>query len=119
MMSFMREGGVGMWFVLALGLLSLAAAVRFAMAPDEKRVATVRSLTWATLFNTVGAIIAGFAAVGSHVPANAEWAMSPKIHLIVMVGISEALANGILGFALLSLTWLVMAVGHRRLAALG
>ena len=61
------------------------------------------------------AVVSGFAAVGSKVPAHPEWANSPKIHLIVMEGISESLAGGILGFCLLSLTWMVMAVGHRRL----
>jgi predicted metal-binding membrane protein len=87
------------------------------MAPDPKRVEAVRSLTWATLFSIAASVVAGFSAVGSKIPANPEWAASPKIHLIIMEGISESLAGGILGFALLSLTWMVMAVGHRRLAA--
>lgn len=116
MMDFMRAGGMAMWFVLLFGGISLGAAIRFAFGPDPRRVDAVRSLTWATLFSTCTSVVAGFAAVGSKVPARPEWANSPKIHLIVMEGISESLAGGVLGFSLLTLTWLVMAVGHRRLA---
>ncbi len=115
MLEFMRAGGVGMWFVLLFGLISLGAAVHFALSPDPRRVDSVRDLTRATLFSVGAAMVSGFAAVGSKVPAHPEWAMSPKIHLIIMEGISESLAGGILGFCLLSLTWMVMAVGHRRL----
>ncbi len=79
MLEFMRVGGVGMWFVLAFGLLSLGSAARFSMSPDPKRVEAVRSLTWATLFSIAASVVAGFSAVGSKVPANPEWAASPKI----------------------------------------
>lgn len=116
MLELMRAGGVPMWFVLGLGLIALMAAVAFAVRPDERRVAAIRDLSWATLFSTAAAIVSGFAAVGYKVPANPDWANNPKIHLIVMEGISESLSGGILGFALLTLTWLVVAVGHRRLA---
>ena len=115
MIEFFREGGWGMWFVLIFGLTALGAALAFAARPDVRRVATIRDLTYATVFSTAAGIAAGFAAVGSHVPMNPEWANSPKIHLIVMKGISESLASGILGFTILALTWMVMAVGHRRL----
>lgn len=116
MLEFMRAGGIGMWFVLLFGGISLGAAIRFALGPDPRRVDAVRDLTFATLFSVGAAVVSGFAAVGSKVPARPEWANSPKVHLIVMEGISESLAGGVLGFALLSLTWMVMAVGHRRLA---
>lgn len=115
MLEFFRSGGWGMWFVLVFGGLSLAAALRFAVGPDPRRVDAVRDLTRATLFSIGAAIVSGFAAVGSHVPANPEWANSPKVHLIVMEGISESLAGGVLGFTMLSLTWMLMAIGHRRL----
>jgi len=116
MIEFFQAGGWGMWFVLIFGVLTLGAALVFAFRPDTRRVAAIRDLTLATVFSTVAGIVSGFAAVGSKVPANPEWANSPKIHLIVMQGISESLTNGILGFTILALSWMVMAVGHRRLA---
>jgi hypothetical protein len=74
------------------------------------------ALSRATLFSVLAGIVAGFSAVGSQIPARPEWANDPKVHLLVLQGISESLASGVLGFTLLSLTWMVMAVGHRRLA---
>jgi hypothetical protein len=115
MLELFREGGWSMFFVLTFGCVSFVAAVVFAIRPDPRRVDVVRALTRATVFSIAAGIVANIAAVGSHVPANPEWANSPKVHLIVMQGISESMAPGILGFTLLSLAWLVMAVGHRRL----
>lgn len=116
MMDFMREGGIGMWFVLLFGALAFGAAVAFAVRPDARKVAAIRDLTYATLFATFTGVTSGLAQVGSKVPATPEWANSPKIHLVVMEGIAESLASAILGLSLLAVTWLVMAVGHRRLA---
>jgi hypothetical protein len=116
MSDFFRAGGFPMWFVLVFGLIALGAAAAFARRPDPRRVDAIKALTWATLFSVGAGIVADIAAVGSKVPQNPEWANSPKIHLVIMEGISESMSPGILGFALLSLTWMVMAVGHRRLA---
>jgi hypothetical protein len=117
MSEFMKSGGYAMWFILIFGLLALAAAGLFAARPDQRRIETVRALSRATLFSVLTGIVAGLAAVGAQVPARPEWADSPRIHLIVMQGISESLANGVLGFTILSLVWMVMAVGYRRLAS--
>jgi hypothetical protein len=50
------------------------------------------------------------------VASTPEWANSPQVHLIVMEGIAESLAPAILGLMLLSLAWIIMAAGQRRLA---
>lgn len=116
MIEFFQAGGVAMWFVLLFGALSLVAAAAFAARPDPRRIDAVRSLSVATVFSIAAGIVADLAAVGSKVPAHPEWSVSPKIHLIVMQGIAESMTPGVLGFSLLALTWMVMAVGHRRLA---
>ncbi len=116
MIEFFKAGGLPMWFILLFGLLSLLAAGAFAVRPDPRRVETVRSLSYATVFSIAAGIVADLATVGSKVPAHLEWSVSPKIHLIVMQGIAESLTPGVLGFSLLSLTWMLMAIGHRRLA---
>jgi hypothetical protein len=116
MIELMRAGGIFMIFVLGFGLITFGAAIHFAIRPDLRRVETVRALTLATLFSVAAGVIACIAKVGSTIPRIPEWASSPKIHLLVMEGISESMAPGILGFSLLALAWLVMAVGHRRLA---
>jgi hypothetical protein len=115
MLQLFREGGWAMFFVLAFGSLAFIAAVVFAARPHPGRIDVVRALTRATVFSIAAGIVADVAAVCSHVPANPEWANSPKIHLILLQGLGESMAPGILGFTILSLVWLVMAVGHRRL----
>lgn len=115
MLEMFKEGGWSMFFVVAFGAMAFVAAVVFAARPDPRRVEVVRSLTRATVFSIAAGIVADIAAVGHNVPANPEWANSPKIHLVLLQGIAESMAPGVLGFTLLSLVWLVMAVGHRRL----
>lgn len=117
MREFMQAGGYAMWMVLLFGLVGLGTSARFAWRPREGSVAVLRALSQAVLYASLSGMAAGFAAVASHVPANPEWAHSPDLALIVMAGIGESLANGILGFTILALMWLLSAVGARKLAA--
>lgn len=114
--EFMLEGGWSMWFVLAIGLVTLAMSVGFLKRPSAGQADIVRSFTRATVFSIATGLSVNIAAVGSKVPANPEWANSPQIHLIVMQGIAEAIAPSSLGFTLLALAWLVVAAGQRKLA---
>jgi hypothetical protein len=113
-LHFMGEGGWAMWFVLALGLATLALAAAFAREPGPKRRQAVRSLSLATSFGIMSSVALNLAAVGSKVPSIPELANHPRIELIVMTGVAESLAPAILGFALLSFGWLVVAFGERR-----
>jgi hypothetical protein len=113
---FMAEGGWGMWFVLAFGLITLAAAMGFARRPRPEGEPAVRSFSRATSFSAISSVCLNLAAVGSKVPNAPGIDQHPKVHFVVMVGISESLAPAILGGTLLSFAWLVMAVGQRRLA---
>src|SRR5690349_17779592 len=113
---FFLGGGWGMFFVLAFSVVTLAQAVAFARRPDAGHRAALDALSRATTCSVVGTVCLNLAAVGSHIPANPEWAHSPDLHLLVMEGIAESLAPAIMGFAFLALVWMVAAVGHRRLA---
>lgn len=115
MLEFMREGGFAMWVILLFGLGTLALAVAFAVKPRESAVHVLRSASRATLFATLTGLVAGLGAVFHKVPGNPDWAHSPDLHLIVMTGLGESLANAILGFSLLTLAWLAATVGMRRL----
>lgn len=115
MWRFLLSGGFGVWVVLLFGLLSLAAAVVFLVRPHERRLGVIRALSRATLYAIAAAVSAGLAAVGTKVPAHPQWAHSPDLPLVVMMGIAETLTNAILGFALLALVWFFVAVGRRRL----
>ena len=116
MPNFMREGGIGMWFILLFGGITMIGAVLFARRPDAGRLATLRAMTITTLLSAFTGFTAGLAkSVGSvtRIPLEAR----DRWPLFVMRGFSESCANLIFGFTLLTLAWLVIAVGLRRLAA--
>ena len=115
MIRFFKAGGAPMLVVLLLGLFTLAAAIAFMRKPQERHIGMIRGLSVATVFGVLGSMTANVAAVFSHVPANPKWSHSPDLPLIVMMGLGEALTPSILGFTMLSLAWLVTAVGVRRL----
>ncbi len=113
-LHFMGEGGWAMWFVLALGLVTLAVATALARDPAPKRRDVLCSFSLSTAFVIMSAVALNLAAVGSKVPNIPELANHPRLELIVMQGIAESLAPAILGFALLSFAWLIAAIGDRR-----
>jgi hypothetical protein len=115
MIEFFMAGGVSMWFLLLFGALTLAGAVLFARRPDATRLGAVKALSVATLCSVGAGTASDFAAVGYNVPQH--FADEPNIHMIVLTGIAESMSPAILGFAILSIAWLIVAVGHRRLRA--
>lgn len=116
MVQFFMNGGFPMWFILAFGLASLIGAVMFAARPDEIRLGSLRAMSWATGFASFAGFIAGVAvtfAACANLPAEeaGNW------HVYALMGTSESASNLILGASFLALTWLVIAIGLRRLAA--
>ena len=112
MLQLFQAGGVAMWFLLIFGVLTLVGAVLFARKPDAQRLAAVRALRGATLCSVGAGTASDFAAVGYNVPEH--FADEPNVHMIVLTGIAESMSPAILGFAILSIAWLIVAVGHRR-----
>ena len=110
----MHDGGWGMWFVLAFGLVTLAAAAGFARSPTSARLAAVRSLSLATWFAVLSTVSIDLAKVATSVANIPQLRDDPRPYLILLQGISESLAPATLGFALLSFAWIMVAIGQRR-----
>ena len=113
MMGFMQQGGLSMWLILVLGLLTLAVAVSFAVTPTERKLSMIRPLSLATVFSVLGGIAADLGATMKALSSSPEYMASPAA---LLAGIGESMVPGILGFTLLSLAWLVAAAGLRRQA---
>ncbi len=111
----MNAGGAPAWFVALFGIIALLSAIQFAYRPSSQRLEFVRHVSRATLWSTLAGIVADLAAVFFHVPHHPEWSKSPTIHLIVMEGLAESMAPGILGFTLLALVAFITAFGVRRM----
>lgn len=111
MVEFMKAGGWSMWFVLILGLATLAAAILFVARRELGKLALVRALSLATLFAIASGLCANVAAVMTYAT---DHALEGELVEVVMHGLAESLAPGILGFTMLSISWLLVAVGTRR-----
>jgi hypothetical protein len=110
MVELMKAGGWSMWFVLVFGLGALAASVLFVLKSDLRKLAMIRALSLATVFAIAAGLCANVAAVLTFASRGSE----PDLHLIITAGLAESLAPGILGFTMLSISWLLVAVGTRR-----
>lgn len=111
--EFWQAGGFGMYQVAIFGGIVLAAAGTFAWRPDARKVPFLRTMTVATLLAIAGALASNVGMVLYSVPQRFE---QPRWVEVTYQGLFESLTPAILGFALLSVAWLVKAVGMRRLA---
>ena len=112
MVAFFVAGGWSMWFTLLFGVLAVVSAGFFVRRGQKRHLAVLRALTAATAFMSVAGCAADFSAVMWKVPK--LFGDDPKLPLIVMQGLGEAVTPATLGFSLLSVAWLLVAVGVRR-----
>lgn len=108
------------WFVVVVGLATIAVAITFALRPTERTLAVLRPLCAATLFSALAAFLLGIAnglvALGRALDRATDAAASAGVWRMFIDGLAESPAPLILGFALVSVSWLLVAVGLRRQA---
>ncbi|HEX3775023.1 MAG TPA: hypothetical protein VHV51_11200 [Polyangiaceae bacterium] len=119
MLTLIQEGGFPMWFLLAFSLLTLISGARFASAPNSTRLQAALALGVATLFTTLTAICADLAEVGHNATSYLARHPEESLSSVILQGIAEALSPAILGFTVLALSALIIALGcYRRLLTL-
>jgi len=116
MVQFFIDGGVPMLFVLALGLVGLTSAARFMRSPDRRKVPAVVALSVATFFAAATGVVSDVMVFTHAVAQNEE--LSRQGLAVVLQGISESMSPAVLGGTFLCLTWMLMAVGFRRLSVI-
>ena len=133
MWTLIRNGGViPMSFILLFGFLALGSAFFFALRAQKKTLGFIKSMALATVFSTLAASCADvgaplYAASKTMDPAGFDTQTMPGIqtttdpkahheaaHLVVQ-GFAESTSPGIVGFSLVALTWMLVAVGRRRM----
>jgi len=112
-MAFIRAGGFNMFVLLALGAFAIPTAVRFARNADPHRLSLLRALTWALVSSAFIGFVSGLATTALHVARDPE-AMKSAL-AILLVGFAESCANLILGGGIVTLVWILIAVGVRRM----
>jgi hypothetical protein len=114
MLTMFMDGGFPMWFLLAFGLATLVYAAGFARAPVRRTLRITFALGGATAFTSLTGICTDLAKVGHHAPIYLETHSGINLAEIVLQGVAESLSPGILGFTMLSLAALLVALGFHR-----
>jgi hypothetical protein len=114
MSNLFVEGGFPMWFLLAFGLSTLVFAARFARAPVRRTLRIALALAGATACTTLTGFATDLAMVGHHAPEYLGAHPGTTLPEVLLQGMAESLSPAILGFTLLSLAALLVAVGFYR-----
>ena len=113
MLDAFRQGGWGMYPTTIAGLFLIGAAARFAMRPERRRLALVRSLAVLTLLVATLGFVTG-------VIRTFTTAASVDAHELggcVVEGVGESLNNIGLGLVLLVIATIATVVGRARSGA--
>jgi hypothetical protein len=112
-MEFIRAGGFSMFVLLALGAVMIPTAIRFASDADPQRLSLLRALNWVVVAASFAGFITGLAATCRHVVADPQMIKDPMP--VLLIGFAESCTNIILGGAIAVVTWILIAVGIRRM----
>jgi hypothetical protein len=116
----MPPGVIITLFVAIVGLGALWTGIRFAIRPSEHRLAVLRPLSTTTTFAALTAFLLGvtnsLVAVTRRLEQAPDAAATAKAWPVFLAGLAEATVPLILAFALLTVAWLLAAVGLRRQA---
>jgi hypothetical protein len=114
----MPPGVIITLFVAIVGLGALWTAIRFAIRPTERGLAVLRPLSATTTFAALTAFLLGITnalvGVNRRLETAADAAAVAKAWQVFLAGLAEATVPLALAFALLAVTWLLVAVGLRR-----
>jgi hypothetical protein len=115
MLEFFRDGGFGMYPILGFGVVTLFTAAYFAIRAQPQVKGFIEGMAKALLFSSLTGTATGFAATLSC--ASSRKCTDEEPLRIVMMGIRESLNCVIMGFAFLTMIYLLTAVGQRRVDA--
>lgn len=101
-------------FIGAVGLSTLGIAVSMAVRPGERKLALFRPLSVSTLLAILSSVATGLGLALRRAADDPAVAGGAETTRIMLRGFAEAMAPAVLGFAVLSVAWLLVALGSRR-----
>ncbi len=114
MLKFMRIGGFNMWILMAIGIVMVITAIQFARGADPHRLSILRALTFAIGTAAVTGFFSGMIATCLGIEHGDPDKLVDRLPWVV-VGFGESCANLVLGGAFIVVTWVLIAVGVRRM----
>jgi hypothetical protein len=113
MIEAFMEGGWGMWPVLVFGMVSLGAALRFALKPDMAQLRFIGAILVTTLVSTIHATWTCFGAVFRALE-DPQRVADAELTRTMYAGFKESTRPGSMGGLLITLACLLVAVGMLR-----
>lgn len=110
-MSMLRNASLFALLTLMLGIVPLVMAAVYAIRPTERNLALMRPLSLAGLFAAIAGMLLGFVNV-----LKFYWTHDPttETYRVMAIGAAESLVPALVGFACLTVAWLVVAIGMGR-----
>lgn len=110
-MDMLRQASLFAILTLMLGVVPLVMAVVYAIRPTERHLALMRPLSLAGLFAAMAGGVLGLINVLRFV-----WTreLTADTYRVMAVGAAESLVTLLVGFASLTVAWLLVAVGMGR-----
>ena len=111
-MTMLREASLFALLTLLIGLVPLVMSVVYLVRPTERNLALMRPLSLAGLFAAAAGTVLGFINV-----LRVVWTREPtaEAYRIMAIGAAESLVPVFVGFASLTVAWLLVAIGIGRL----
>jgi hypothetical protein len=112
MLQFFKNGGFGMFPILALGLALLVTGAAFARSGRKESEAFLERVMKATLWASVVAFALDLMTVGFYV--SRQESVDSGVVRIVAEGFAESLSPVVLGGGFLMIGWIFVALGRRK-----
>ena len=113
-MDMLRQASLFALLTLILGFVPLVMATVYLVRPTERHLALMRPLSLAGLFASLSGGVLGFINVLRFVFTRE---LTAETYRVMAVGAAESLVSMFVGFACLSVAWLLVAVGMGRQGA--
>jgi hypothetical protein len=111
-MELLRHAGIFALLSLAIDLVPLVMALVYVIRPTEQRLALMRPLSLAGIFAALSGGVLGFLNVLRGIGITRD--PSVESYRLAALGASESLVVVFVGFASLTVAWLLVAVGMSR-----
>ena len=113
MVDFMLAGGWMMIVITAVAIPLLVTAAKFSRNASPHGLSLVRALTTAVVFAAIAGVVVALAKVARMVVMVPELRKDLVDNLLM--GFNEAMAPAVLGFTIVTLAWILVAFGVRRM----
>ena len=110
-MGMLRQASLFALLTLVLDFVPLVMAVMYVVRPTDRHLALMRPLSLAGLFAAIAGGVLGFINVLRFVGTRE---LTAETYRVMAIGAAESLVPLLVGFASLTVAWLLVAVGMGR-----